>query len=392
MARFVPVEAEEEESGPPASVVFGERALRTLADNVLALPGSIGRVMEPVTKAAGIPAPNERSNIAPTTGDFAAGIRAIPGLLTGDQGALLQEQERQAVADDAFRQGSPAIASMGEVAGDIGGLLALRRPAAKRIRQVEDALVGRQVTLPLRPGARVILESAINSPAARSLARGAGRSLETGVDAAILSVLQGEDPTEIAAYAAGSQLGGSAILGGTKSLFTGGPLKAGAKLTLAAGATMGVIQVMKSATPGGQDRILESIETGFDKVKWALFLGAASGIAGAGRLRSGEITRTLPRLSDAISTMPRATVISLANEWRSASSEDQQRMERVLQLQAQNPEIFGPEATRKIQKATEDSKTSLVETINSLSKNKAFREKLDAPEQERRRARFVPVR
>ena len=130
--------------------------------------------------------------------------------------------------------------------------------------------------------------------------RGAGRAAETGAEAAILSVLNDGDPLETAAWAAGGQAVGSAMLGSIKTV--------GKHPILASAFGMAALfQMAKETAPGGRDSFIDSVESGFEKVWWGILAGATATVAGAGRLRGGEIAKNWPRFADAVATIPRAT-------------------------------------------------------------------------------------
>ena len=228
------------------------------------------------------------------------------------------------------------------------------------------------------PGTARLANRALNSKAMRTVARGAGRAAETGLEGAVLSILNEQDPFEVAGYAAGGQMLGSAGLAGTKGLLRGGPLKAGAKIGMAAVATGSLVQLAKSATPGGRNFILESLETGFDKVKWGLAVGALGGMAGGGRLRGQRWAEDLPRLTDAMATLPRGAMISAIRQWRDADERGEgEAIERTLERLGAD-EFFGEETTRQLRRAFEQER--LGEEVNRLlDTDENFRAALEAP-------------
>ena len=129
----------------------------------------------------------------------------------------------------------------------------------------------------------------------------------------------------------GAQAGGSAILGLGKTVGKH-PLLSSA-LTVAA-----LLQVSKSITPGGRDNFLESIQTGFDKVTFGLFMGAIAGVAGLGRLRgTGRRVEDLPIFADMLTATPRAAVISMIEGWVDADPVEQQKIETIINKLAEDP-------------------------------------------------------
>ena len=128
---------------------------------------------------------------------------------------------------------------------------------------------------------------------------------------------------------------------GVKGVFSGGPIAAGAKLALTAGAVMGLAQTFKSATPGGRDRILESAEFGFDKVALGLALGATGAVIGGGRVRDTRLAEDFPKIVDALATIPRGAALSVLTRWNDASPEEQARIEQALSTVMQDPDFRG---------------------------------------------------
>jgi hypothetical protein len=224
------------------------------------------------------------------------------------------------------------------------------------------------------PGVKRLVQRVIDSKMVRSLARGAGRSLEAGFEAAALDLLKGDDPLETAAYAAGAQAGGSVFLTIGKGLVSGGPLRIGSKLALSAVSAGALIQLVKNTTPGGQDNLIDSVETGFEKVMLAVLFGAVAGAVGAGRLRGTKLAEDLPKLTDVIATIPRATMISLLENYRDAGPDEQQTIELVIGKLSEDPEFFGKGSAMKLQSAITNNR--FTEELRVLQKNRTFKQKL----------------
>lgn len=293
----------------PAGIgsTIGRFALDSFVNGILGIPEAManlapspGQILEPLTRfASPPPATNrQRSLLEDVTGsrelpvpdvqDVRAGVDVLGG--GGGEGSIPERftQARQGVVAEETRMAEerPIASTVGGLVGE-GALLAtgrlpIARGAARRAPEAAKASEA------LATGTQRLIARQLERPAVKRLARGAGRSLEAGLEGTVLSMLQDQDPVETASYAAGGQAVGSLFLEGGKGLVSGGVLKAGAKITLAAGAVTGLVQLTKSLTPGGRDRILESIETGFDKVKFALVAGTLSGAAGLGRLQIGR--------------------------------------------------------------------------------------------------------
>jgi hypothetical protein len=154
---------------------------------------------------------------------------------------------------------------------------------------------------------------------------------------------------QAAALAAGGQVAGSLFLEGGRGLLAGGPLKAGVKVSLAAGSIAGMWQLVKSASPGGRDRILESIEHGYDSVALSIMLGAVASVSGAPRYRDTKLAEELPRIVDGLASVPRGVTLSLLTDFANADVTEQERFERVVSSLARDPDFRGrDEKERKL--------------------------------------------
>jgi len=382
---------EAELSATPATA-FGDAVGSSFINNVLALPGFAGQVLS--QGVAGTEAALEGGVSVLTGGDFDferranrnlelpgfAQLNAIPKPTTQDIEALLpasraaidegietragggevplfserfgpafdEELARINAGEAQTQQQFPKASFAGDIGGEALSILAGRLPFAKGINTAETAFVAKKFSESMtNPGTRKIVELVLDSKAVRALKRGTGRAVETGAEASVLSLLNDADPLETAAYATGGQIAGSGILTGIKGV--------GKHPILASAFGMAaLIQMAKETTPGGRDNFLDSLETGFEKVWWGLTLGAVSAIAGAGRLRGGALAESLPKFTDALATIPRATSISLLEDYINATPDEQQTIDATLQQLQQDPEFFGPEITNKLLKAMQD--------------------------------------
>ena len=353
--------------------VFMENAALTLGDNVLAAPNAIlGKL--PAVGAAAIqglgsvatggdfdfqnryeqelgrfPASLLNQIPAPKTQEVLQGIKSLPALMPGGDTFTERYDANMAATDERRAAGAeqfPFSAKAGEVGGDVASLLLGRAPFSKGIKKGEELLMAKGPDMyfsnamipPIKPGVMNLLDKAVTSQPVRALARGAGRAAETGFEATMLDIVKGDDPLETAAYAAGGQVAGSALLSATKGLLSGGPAKAGLNVFLAAVSGASIIQMLKQATPGGENRVLESIQTSYAKVTFAMLMGALAAAAGAGRLRSGPVADNLPKFADALSTVPRAATLSLVEDWVNGDPKERKKIERELQAQIDDPE------------------------------------------------------
>lgn len=391
-----------------SSEAFSHEAGRTIVNNALALPRGTGDVL--ALGAAGMegglaklfggdfdigrrfeeqqgkfPANLLRAIPAPTIEGIGARTRSLPALMPGGDtfGERVVENRAKIDAEIAQQRAQHPIASKaGEVTGDVATIATGRLPLAKGINKLEskiapkvtDMAFGGAVQRAADPGVARLMQRVVDSPAVRKLARGAGRSLETGAESVILDVAKGDDPLETAGYAAGGQLAGSTLITVGQGIFSGGPLKIGGKIALSAAAAGALIQTLKSTTPGGNDYILESFEAGFDKVSFALVLGLLGGLTGAGRLRGGKLAEDLPKLTDAIATIPRAATLSLLEDFVDADPSTQQNAERVLNKLAQNPDHFSDEVTKRLQKAIQNG--GFIDEVKALEQDKTLQKEL----------------
>ena len=309
----------------------------------------------------------------------------MPALLPGGEtfGERKQiELDRFLAERERLGKKFPKATGAGEIGGDVATLLTGRLPLAKAINKAEtklfgkspDLLFGGAVPKITDPGVRRLVGDVITSPAMKSLARGAGRSVEAGFEAATLDLLKGDDPLETAVFVATAQAGGSVFLAISKGLVSGGPLRIGSKLALSAVSAGALIQLAKDTAPGGQDSLIDSIEVGFEKVLYALAFGAVAAVVGAGRLRGGKRAADIPKVMDAITAIPRLSMISLLEDWKNAGRSEQQTIELVIGKLYEDPEFFGKGAAVKLQSAITNNR--FAEELRALQKNRTFKQKL----------------
>ena len=318
-------------------------AIREAPESIANLPLSMGRQVHVGSDLLG----TERQPNIPA--------EPFSGRFDDELASLNQEQERVA---EKF----PFETRAGQVVGDALTLMTGRAPLARGINAAEKTFIAKKFSESMtEPSIRKAAENVWDSKAVRSLLRGTGRAVETGVEASVLSILNGNDPVETAAFAVGGQLGGSAAIKIGEGLLSGGPTQIGAKILLASVSFGALIQMGKQTIPGGAEseivELLGSMSEGFDKVQISLILGALSTAAGAGRLRSSN----MPEIADAIATLPRAASISMLGDYLRASSEEQQTIDATLKQLQQDPDFFGPEITEKLNSGLENGK--LVEIL-----------------------------
>ena len=337
-----------------------DKAARTFLNNLLGAIPAAGKVAvsaleaptrllldkEPaktgVTKALG--------NIPrPTIEGTAAGIRSLPALFPG--GEKFSERKERELLDintesERLATKFPKATGIGDVAGDVATIFTGRMPLVGKIQKLEKGLEGaarKLITQPKVPGLKAAAVEALNSNKVRTLAKGLGRSLEAGLEAASLDLIKGGDGLEVGTYVAAGQAAGSLSLQAVTK-------PTGRKLAASAIAFGAMIQLLKNTVPGEQSGVISSIEFGFEKVQLALVLGTLSGLAGAGRVRG----KNFPILTDAMTTIPRASLISFLQDYVSGTPEAQATVDQVLEKLSTDPEFFGEELTQRLQKAIND--------------------------------------
>jgi len=324
-----------------------EGARRLLGGEPKQIP-TLGERYQDITENEGFGRSLMRSIPRPTVEGITAGVKSIPSLLPGGEtpsDAMARNRLDFQREELAMRDAHPAWARGGEIAGDVLSIIGARRVSGLDdvIRRIETKF-GTTIGINTAEG----LASDINRkfmPTVRRLGRAGLRATESGVEAAALDILKdpNADPLDTAAIAAGGQLVGSGALEGARGLLSGGPTAAGLKLSVAAVAAMGIIQTFKSATPGDRDRILESAESGFDKVAAMLGVGIGSAALGATRYGRGNValsdqTRVL---LDGLATVHRGSILSVLSDWKQGSAEQRSSVEKTLAAMAADPYYRG---------------------------------------------------
>jgi hypothetical protein len=131
---------------------------------------------------------------------------------------------------------------------------------------------------------------------------------------------------------------------------------AAAKIGVSAWAAGSLLQMLKSATPGGENSVIQSFESGYDKVMFAMGLGMVSGALGAGRFRGSEWADRFPKIMETIPAIPRAGMISLLEGWVDSDPERQAQTEFVLQKMMESPDYFGEEIATELNSAFEEGR------------------------------------
>lgn len=279
---------------------------------------------------------------------------------------LSMERERGA----AMESEQPFAAGAGNVGGDVLTLLSARPPARALVSRARAALP--KISLGAgQTGAGAFAKDVLLT-AQKKLGPAVAVGAETGLETALLTALDDRDPTTPAIVGAGSRMAGAGLVHG----FRTAPIH----LTMAAFTAGGLVQLAKSAAPGGKDRILESMETGFDKVKWLLTLGMLSAVGGAGKFSTdGPLARRLPQAADALTSMRRGAVIGTYKELTRERDRGGDRTWRVLERFSEDPLAFGRAAGDRLGRAVMSETISVTDEIDRMVRsNPEFRKKVDA--------------
>jgi hypothetical protein len=314
---------------------------------------------------------------------------AAAAMATGDMTQFSPDAgEAARLRSEIMAQEQPGATQTGQILGDVASIVGLRQPIARarnatELAEANRAQLARVVEKPVTAEAAkaviadevrnaanipdMLQRMSVKSDSFNALMNRAGRSAEAGLEGAVIGIMQDRDPVEMAAMAAGGQMAGSALLGMLGSVTRGGLQSTGLNLLLAAGSTTALIQAAKEVTPGGKDFALESFESAVAKVTLGVAAGVMAGLTGQGRLP----IRAIPRVADAMTAVPRAALLSVVND---ATSDP--RVETVINKLAMNPEYFGVQAMRRMERAYRNPDISISGVVDDLMEsNKEFRDK-----------------
>lgn len=367
-------------------------AAEGIAGNLLGLPNVMAKIAERQTGVKLDPRQGLLGAL-PDTGreglsSLQVGAENLLGLKSGNTGQRVMDevQRRNQVQQDA-----PIGTAMGGVGADIATIAAGRRPFVRGPGGVLDAPINKgmnalsKATNAGKTGFGRFAKDIIDADTTRLIARGLGRSAETGIEGMALATLQDGDPVETAAMSAGAQMaasGGLTIaneffdwpmeLLGQKGTKFGSSLKGKAvSLAFNAGAAGALIHFVKTVIPGGKDFILESEEAAYDKMAAGLVLGMAS-VVGKRSLPDGAM-KAFPKFADAINTIPRGAMISLIEDMES----DEQTVSKTLGKMMGSPDAFSEKQANALNKGLMNG--DFLERINELMDDEKFRNIITAP-------------
>jgi len=379
---------------------FGRSAFDTFYSNIAGIPDLVASIaanapaMRGAANATGMQLPQigQRGIVPgiPETEDIMA-VGQLAGesagaLATGNMDQFTpfsqakgQQQEKNIQA----REQNPAFSFLGDILGDAATLATLRAPIAKgrtmqhiAAKPVDMAFGKAAESAFMKPGARRAMTRWFAGDNAQTFYNRIGRIAETGLEGAVLTYLsQEDDPLRTAAYAAGGQAAGSMALGLATMVPKAGLVGAGTTILAAAGIWTALAQFGKTITPGGNNYILPSIESAFDKVAIGMGLGVLAGIAGAGRF-TNQFAEDFPRIADSVTSSLRGATISGVNKVIQNSVEGDGRYESVINKLQSDPMYFGEAASNRLARSAVNGK--FLQEIDNLMKNRTFKSKFEA--------------
>jgi len=347
---------------PSGLSVLGNLTGERMLDNALGIPNMLARAGGGL-RNVGRAAIGQDMQQLPNTSYFPQ-IPSGREALAGIKGILGPGFDASKQSLDQMEADNPGTAMAAGLLGDAATIATGRAPMVRGPGGLLDAPIQGGIESAVKwlgstnktTGTRRALERIGSHETFQDLARAAGRATETGIEAAALTTLQGGDPVEVAAFAAGGQMATSLALWGAQHtaeaplhmLGTEKPYTLSKKVfgTLVAASVLGnFAQIVKSVAPGGKDWLRESQEFGFDKVAFNLMLGATLGLAGK-RTKADGVLAQYPRIADAIAALPRTAMIKGAQQL-AADPE----LERVIQLMASDPMAFGQKTYDRLSNA-----------------------------------------
>lgn len=276
-----------------------------------------------------------------------------------------QARTREQVTDLQASAEQPLATVLGEM-GATGALLAGGR-AGLGLR----AQPGLKVPAAVQPRFTDLTTKMIKGlqKAGVNLARGGKKAAEVGLEGAVVALFQEGDPVATASYGAGAQAAGSLSLFMLEKPFR-------RLLPTVATATV-ASQIFQAVAPGDRN-VFDAFDFAIDKVILAFGLGITSGLAGSGRLR-GLAAERAPILADAITAVPRGALLNRLSEFTSEAERGEDLLFRITRKIETDPDFFSPGEMDQLGRAlTSKKKDALGRTVAKLSKNRKFREKLEA--------------
>lgn len=395
----------------PASTnqVIADRAGRTFANNAMALPSASGDMLAGAAglaqTVAEIPFTNDdsgflsrmrgnyesqqqqfpanmlRSIPRPEVSDITSAFKSIPALAPGGETpgqAFYRNKAASELAMQQQAQRSPIATQVGNVVGDVASLATGRVPFTGGAPKAMQNSFGPMVDAAVRggqyraPGIQRLYRRTIESKPFKSFVRGLGKGAEASLEGAVLAAVKGNDPVTNAAISGGVQLASSGI---SSVLTIPRNMQELAFQALGLTALFGVAQNFT----GDQSAALAEL-TAYDKITGGITLGLVSHIFG-GRLKNSSLAgnrlaEDIPRLADAISSIPRGTIMSVTNSIQSEMETfgDSNTM-RTLQVLGNNPGLFPESIRNRLNRALNNGNISA--EVTRLMTNKDFTDALE---------------
>jgi len=302
----------------PATSVANENFWRTLADNALATPAAMTDVLTyPVRDIFNTATKGPKK--APM---FSAPLQVTPRPTTASLAALVGKlyggptEEDIAAVDAAQSAEFPTATALGEMAGDTASLIIGKAPfskgaaarAARREKKISSAAhAERKFFSPEAPDEA--LASFGKSGTVQKIRRWAGRTGEAAAEGAVLGLIKGQDPVELAGWTAGANAGAGILKGAAQTHFVNikNPV---ARFVTNSAIMAGSLLVLDGVLPGEDDlKDYEALDKAMKKGIYAVSVGLASGLV-AGRARSNRFSALAPKFMDAITSAPRHALTS----------------------------------------------------------------------------------
>lgn len=320
-----------------------------------------------------------------SSADLTGGAQALGGLLDPDS-TIAERFRAGKQADIDFQQRlaqeHPIATGAGNIVGDAATLATGRVAMTGRLVEMQQMQKARQLataatTRNLGPGARRVLERTLRGVKDSKFQRGVGRVAETGIEGAIMGALHDADPAQTALYAATAQAAGSASLGTLSAVMKS---KAGVLggLTGTALGLAGAHQLFKSASPGGRDRILESVEGGFNETVTLVGLGLAAGLAGLSRGRNSALFEDLPRVVEGTTATLRGSLLSVMTGMADELNRGVSTTGPTIEHYVADPDSFRPAWRKAIERGIQTGDLSEI-TQRLAATDEEFARLIDSP-------------
>lgn len=295
--------------------------------------------------------------MAQNAGELAGGVRTGNfNEMTPSTIAAQQQGQRTALTQEQH----PIASALGQGTGTAAMLLSGKAPSLTAARNARFTPSGgipdARALVPYQtPGLQRLVTDIFRSKPVQSLGGFAKKAGETGLEGAMVGILEGGDPAEMALYGAGAQGAGSIALA-LMPTSKGGALKFGATM-------FGLTALARYGQEFGlgENNWWDALDFTYEKAKYLLLAGGLSGIAGLGRINNSALRDNLPVFAEAITQIPRGTALSFINEYTKDES-----VQAVADKMVSDPNYFGDTARRRIERALNNEDISISETIDGL--------------------------